>query len=228
MKEKSTKTISKFKKAVSVYTAILGILMAFYLINITKSLIEYEENQVEKYLDNQIKEIVTKRINKKVEQEVTNLERIKWSKFESAKTNNNIILEEILTSGSITYKQKEESFEEDKLVYEIYVQDKLVLEITLDGSKKSTRLGLLTFSIWQIEKIENKLEEGIWGYKIVIPNNYKAYVNGILVTEDERIKEENTALTEVLKYTEIPYNVMYEIKGLHKKPEITVIDENNQ
>ncbi len=229
MKEKSRNTAFSFKKALIIYTLVLSSLMLFFLGYVVVSLIEYEKNQVEKYLDNQIKEIVAKSTNKKLEQEITNLERIKWSKFESTKTNTAEILEETLTNGSITYKQKEDSFEDDKPVYEIYVQDKKVFEITLDGTKKVSRLGLLNFSIWKIEKIENQLEEGILNYKIVIPSNTKAYVNGILVTEEEKIqKEENTALEEVAKYTDIPYNVMYEIKGLHKKPEIKVINENNQ
>ena len=228
MKEKSTNIGNIFKKVVILYTIILGILMVFFLMFVTKSLIEYEKNQVENYLDKQIKEIIAKSTNKKLEQEVVNLESIKRSKFESSKINVGEILEETLTSGEITYKQKEDNFSEDKPIYEIYVNNKKILEITLDGTKKSTRLGLLTFSLWQIEKIENKLEEGILNYKIVIPKDYKVYVNGILVTEEESVEEENPSFAEILKFTDIPYNVTYEIKNLHKKPEIKVMNETNQ
>lgn len=227
MKTEKTKKLTKFKIFLIAYTIFLAILMLLFLGYISQSLIKYEKNQVENYLERQIKDLKIKSTNNQLE--IIGLENIKTSKFEKEEINAIEILKELLTTKNITYKQKENNLEEDKPIFIIYADDTPILEMTLDGTKKEHRLGLLTYSIWETIKIENKLEEGIYNYKIIIPNTYQAFVNNQLLTEEEKIKqEENIVLQEILKFTNIPYNIIYEIKGFYKKPEIKVIDENNR
>ena len=226
--EKTRKPITKFKIFLIAYTVFLASLMLLFLGYVGHSLVKYEKNQVENYLEKQIKDLKIKSTNNQIEQEIIGLENIKTSKFEKEEINPTKILRELLTTKNITYQQNENDWEEDKPVFTIYADDTPILEITLDGTKKENRLGLLTYSLWKTKEITNKLEEGIYNYKVIVPSTYQVYFNDKILTEKEIINAKNDSLQEVAKYTEIPYLVEYEVKALHQVPQIKVIDENDK
>ena len=195
--------------------------MTAFLIYVADSLIQYEKNQKENYIQNTIEELKKGKIKDYID--ISNIEK---SEFENPETDVEEAISEILKTQNITYKKSKNSIDENKPVYEIYADKNQILEITLNGDKKENRLGLLTYNKWKTEKITNKIENGIYKYNISAPNNYKIYVNGKELTEQQIIqKNKNEGLTQISKYTQIPYIVEYEIPNLLKQPEIKILDE---
>lgn len=225
MKEKKEKT--KFQKFLILYSIILAILMILFLIYVGNSLVKYENNQIENYLNDTIKELQSASEKNKLSDHILNLSTIKKSKFEKDNVTIEESLKEVLKdTKNITYKQQENT-EEDHPVYDVYYKENKILEISLDGTKKMYRLGLLTFSLWSLDNIKSNMENGLYNYTIHVPSTYNVTINGLNLDEEDRASvEEQEGLTEISKYVEIATPVSYEIKGLLKKPEISITDES--
>lgn len=223
--KKKNKEKSTFKKILTIYVICLLILMSVFLIYVADSLIQYEKNQTENFIKSSIQEIKKSAKKGKLEKYL-DLSKIEKSKLE--KTNMTIEdgIEELLENPNIIYKENKDS-SENKPIYDIYLNNNLIFNIELSVDKKENRMGILTFYKWKIEKITNKMEKGICVYNILVPNNYKVYVNNNELTEEYIIeKVQNEGLTQISKYEEIPYIVKYEIPNLFVKPEVKIVDEN--
>lgn len=229
MKSKNRKRrMTKFKKILLIYSGVLAIPMIIFLIYVTNSLISYENNQLEKYIDMEIGELKKAAEKGKLTDIIGSLPNIEKSKYESDNVDAEEGLKELLKSDKISYKLSEKSTSDDAPIYDIYIDNNPIFELSLDGSQKEQRLGLLTYSIWKTNKITNKMEKGIFSYVIEIPSTYKVSVNKIeLSKEDIKKSDLNESIEQVSLYQEIPYMVTYEITNLIKKPTITITDENN-
>lgn len=217
---------TKFKKFLLIYTIILVLLMAIFLIYVADSLIQYEKNQTENYIQYTIEELKEVCKKGKIENYI-DISKIEKSEFEKKETSIEEGINKILEIQNITYKKSKNSIDENKPIYDVYANEKQILEITLNGDKTENRLGLLTYNKWKIEKITNKIENGIYTCNILAPNNYKVYVNEKELTEQQITqKEQNEGLTQISKYIEIPHIVKYEIPKLLKQPEVRILDEN--
>lgn len=221
--EETQKSI--FKRFLIIYVSILAVIMITFLIYVVDSLIKYENNQIDNYMANLIEDLKKASKNNKIEKyiETSNLD---ISEFEKKNTTINAGFKELLNSQNITYKlQKEET----NPTYDIMVNEKKILEVKLNGEEKQNRLGLLTFNKWETEKIETITENGLYTCNILVPNNYKVYVNDKELGQ-EQIKEtvQNEGLTQISKYIEIPFIVKYEIPNLLKEPTVKILDENGQ
>ncbi len=224
MNEKKAKT--KFQKFLMIYASILGILMVSFLIYVGSSLVKYEKNQIENYLQNTIKKLQKESTKKTLATPIENGIAVNKSKFEKENVNIESILEEILKEEeSITYQPTSDSTE-DNPVYKVYYKENPILQIELDGTKKIHRLGLLTFSEWEVKSIKSSMENGLYNYTLELPSTYKVTVNGMELTDEDKTEEiKNENLEEVAKYVEIPTNITYEIKGLWSIPKINITDE---
>lgn len=199
--------------------------MLAFLCYVADSLIKYEKNQTENYMENVISDLKKASKNKKIGKYI-DTSKINISEFEKANVSVNEGFNELLNTQNITYKLNENSKENENPIYDIYANEQKILEISLDGAQKENRLGLLTFNAWKTEKIEPKMENGLYTCNILVPNNYKVYVNGKELTEEQIIeKVQNEGLTQISKYVEIPYIVKYEVTELIKKPDIKILDE---
>lgn len=217
---------TKFKKFLLIYTIILVLLMAVFLIYVANSLIQYEKNQTENYIQNTIEELKKACKKGKIENYI-DISKIEKSEFEKEETSIEEGIYQLLKTQNITYKKSQNSTNENKPIYDVYANEKQILEITLNGDQKENRLGLLTYNKWKIEKITNNIENGIYTCNIVAPNNYKIYVNEKELTEQQITqKKQNEGLTQISKYIEIPEIVKYEIPKLLKQPEVKILDEN--
>ena len=222
MKNKREK--SNFKKFLIIYVAILTIIMIGFLIYVLDSLIKYEENQTENYIKSVIEDL--KRASKKGKiEKYIDISNIEMSEFEDKKITISEGFEELLNSKKITHKLNNE----EEQIYDIYAEDELVLQLHLNDEKKENRLGLLNFTKWKIEKIETKMEKGLYKCNIIVPNNYEVYINEKKLTEENITeKNQNKALEQISKYIEIPYLVKYEVTNLIKQPKVKILDENKK
>lgn len=213
---------SKFKKFLIIYVAILVAIMLTFLIYVADSLVKYEKNQIDNYIEGVIKDLKKASKNNKIEKYI-NTSEIKVSKLENSKTSINEGFQELLNSENITYKLNNEK----EHIYDVYDDKNLILQLHLDGTETANRLGLLNFTKWKTEKIETKMEKGIYTCNIVVPNNYEVYINENKLTEEnitEKVQEEG--LAQISKYVEIPYLVKYEVPNLLKEPKVKILDEN--
>ena len=220
---KKEKTKSKFKKFLSIYVIVLIILMLAFLAYVADSLTKYEKNQIENYMNDVVATLgkSSKKIGKYID-----TSNLKISEFEKKNASINEGLKYIANNQKITYKLSKESTQEEKPIYDIYADDENILQITLDGTNKKTRLGLLTFNEWEIDKVEVKREEGLYVCNIIVPNNYTVYVNDKkLSSEQIESSNQDEGLAEISKYTQIPYTVKYKITNLLKKPDIKIVDD---
>lgn len=219
---------SKFKKFLIVYTVILVICMMAFLWYVADSLMKYEANQIDNYMESAINKIIKDSVTGKIE-EYIDVSEMKISEFEKNETTISQGFEELFINNKITYKLNEESKSEEKLIYNIYANEELILEVELNGSQKENRLGLLTFEKWKIEKITSKMENGLYTCNILVPNNYSVYINDQKLSEGQmKEKVQEDGLEQISKYVEIPYVVKYEITNLLKQPNVKILDENNK
>ena len=217
---------SIFKKFLIIYVIILAALMLVFLGYVADSLIKYEKNQIDNYIEATINNLKKASKNNKIEKHI-DISKIKTSKFENTNVSINQGFYELFNTQNITYKLNETSTNDQKPIYDIYAGEEKILELTLNGKQKENRLGLLTFNVWKTENIEPKMENGLYTCNILVPNNLKVLVNGKELTEEQITeKVQNEGLAQISKYVNIPYIVKYEVTELLKKPEVKLLDQN--
>lgn len=213
-----------FKKILIIYVIILVAIMLAFLIYVADSLVKYEKNQIENYMENVISDLKKASKNKKID-----TSKITKSEFEKEKTTIDEGFRELVTTQKVTYKLNENSKEAEKPIYDIYASNQKILEVELDGTKKENRLGLLTFNNWKTTKIELTSEKGLYTCNILVPNNYTVYVNDKKLAEEQIAeKVQNEGLAQISKYIEIPYIVKYEISNLYKKPDVKILNQEGK
>lgn len=224
--EQKNKEKSIFKKFLNIYVIILFILMLAFLGYVADSLVKYEKNQTENYIEGIINNLKKASKNKKIEKYI-DISKIDISEFEKTNVSVNEGFNELLNTNNITYKLNKSSTENEKPIYDIYANDNKILEISLNGTKKENRLGLLTFNSWKTEKIEPKMETGLYTCNILVPNNCKVYINDKELTEEQITEKiQNEGLAQISRYVEIPYIVKYEVNNLLKEPDVKILDSN--
>lgn len=219
---RNKKEKSNFKKFLKIYIAILTTIMIGFLIYVADSLIKYENNQIDNYIENLIEELQDASKKGKIEKYI-NTSDLEINKLENKGTTISQGFKELLNTEEITYKINSEK----EQIYDIFVDGKLALQVKLNDNKKENRLGLLSFTKWETESVEMKMEKGVYTCGVLVPNNYEVYINGNKLTQSditEKVQEEG--LAQISEYVEIPYIVKYEITNLLKKPEVKILNEN--
>lgn len=201
--------------------------MLVFLGYVADSLIKYEKNQIDNYIEATINNLKKAGKENKLGRYM-DTSKIKVSEFDS---NTRKAIDEgfyeLLNTQNITYKLNETSTNDQKPIYDIYAGEEKILELTLNGEQKENRLGLLTFNVWKTQNVEPKMENGLYTCNILVPNNLKVLVNGKELAEEHITeKVQNEGLTQISKYVDIPYIVKYEVTELLKKPEVKILDQN--
>ena len=224
--EEQVEKKSGFKKFIIIYVAILTVLMAIFLIYVADSLIKYDNNQIENYMETIISDL--KKVSEKgnIGKHI-DISKINVSEYEKETTSISKGFYELLSREEITYKLSENSKESKNTIYDIYAGENKILEVYLDGTKKENRLGLLTYNKWKTEKIEETLDGGLYTCEILVPSDYKVYINNKELSKENIVeKVQNEGLEQISKYVEIPYIVKYEIADLLIKPEVKILDKD--
>lgn len=220
---------SIFKKFLMIYVMILVAIMLIFLGYVADSLIKYEKNQTENYIETTINNL--KKASKKNQLgRYIDISKVNISEFDNdTRQAINQGFYELLNTQNITYKLNENSNDEQNPIYDVYAEKEKILEITLDGTKIENRLGLLMFNSWKVKNIEPKMENGLYTCNILVPNDYKVLVNGKELTENYiKEKVQNEGLAQISKYVEIPYIVNYEVTELLKKPDVKILDKTGK
>ncbi len=227
-KKKKKKDKYAFKKFMVIYIFILTILMIISLIYVVNSLKTYERLQVSNFLDSTM-EKVRKAGEKSKISEYVDLSNLKLSKFEKDKDSKDKLVAKLIKDSKFTYKLNSESLDLTNPIYDVYAGDEILFNVKLNGEKKVTRLGILTFQDWKLDSIKLAKTDGIYECNIEVPSNLKVYVNGIRVTDSEKAEGElDEGLKEISNYADIPYLIRYTVKGLVKEPEVKIEDKSGK
>ncbi len=129
----------------------------------------------------------------------------------------------------LTYRQVQKGFDTAALRYEVISGGIKVADVTLREKSSREILLLLTLQEWELGAVEPRLGT-MEPYTFVVPDSYTVTVNGVPLSETERV-DEPTEL-ELLKpvsefvsvYSPLPKLVQYRVEGLFQEPEIQVLD----
>ena len=185
---------SRYKKSLIIYSSILGALALIFLIYIFITLITYENHQINNYLINTI--------NKLSDQELSNY----LSEYNLASD----LLEQY---QEITSKKDLEVKKIADEEYEIYDGNRQIFTITTKVLKNKTKLGLFTYQEREVVDIIPNLSRGLFYYDVIIPSNYKLYLDGEEITDYS--KSSNFIDLDFMYYnSSMPSLVTYEINNL--------------
>lgn len=214
-KEKE-KNKSKFKSFLIKYSIVFAILMVAFVVYVVHCLIDYENLQVDNYLSSTMNNISN----------YLDTSNFEVSKYEG--NNANSAISSVLKSGNLTYKLNEDSLDLNNPVYDVYLDNDVLFNVSLNGEEKVTELiGLLTVQRWKIDKIEFAKNKKNYEYEIIVPENCTVFVNDIKIDEDDQVEEYvNEELQDLAKYADVPHMNKYKISNLLKDPKIKVEDEN--
>lgn len=219
MRKKSRKKKTLYQKLLIAFTCILLILSEIVIIYVAYSLKLYDDNIIDNYMDNVLNDInKAVRYNNADKYFAVNDLSSDYEKTSSL----NKGYQELFKDNKVKYIKAKD------LVYDIYAGDTLVATITLDDSNKVTKLGLLNFSILKIKDIKTYSEEGLYKVEALISSEYDLYINNKKVTEKDLLSENNIeGFEELPENVTIPKEKIYLVKNLTYKPEVKILDKNN-
>lgn len=217
-----------FKKFFTIYLKLLIALMIIIIIYVINSLLTYKSLQVDNYLDSLMEKIADAGEKNNISKYI-NVSDIKLSKYESKDDKPDKAIASVLKSDNLKYKLNKESTDLNNPVYDVYVEDKPFLSVSLNGEKKVVRLAILTMQDWKLDKVQLTDSKNLYECVIKVPNKYSVYVNDIKVKEEDKdVGEVNEELNELSNYTDLPYIAQYTIKNLLKEPTVVIKDENGK
>ena len=227
MRKKTRKKLF-FKKFLTTYVIVLTVLMILTILYVINSLLTYKKLQVNNYLSSIMDKVISSGKKGKISKYI-DVSSINLSEYESKKTKTDKVIAETLKTSEVVYKLNNDSNDLNNPVYDVYINNKPFLKVSLNGEKKITRLGLLTMQDWKVNKIEMVTDKGLYDCIIEVPNEYKVYVNDIEVKESDKVKGETLEeLNELSKYADLPYIEQYKISNLLKEPKIEIKDKNGK
>lgn len=182
-----------FLKIYLCFTAALLLIMAICLINVGLTLKDYEKSQPEHIAA----ENMTNICNAAKSGSLSSV--IDLSKLNSTEISE---LTENLTNGSPTLKLTKSSEGGEKLVYSIVSKDDALIDISLSGENKGTKLLLFNMTEWSVSEVR----VSFYNYELTLPKSLKLIVSG-----KEAIG------------TETESGMKYSVRSI-KKPEVVIRD----
>lgn len=212
---------SLFKRSLIGFTLVLVILCELALFYVFNTLKRYEQGDVSIYMQTLTNDLSSAAKKEKMEKHLT------FAKLESPYEKNTSLAKgykELFENNKAKYEKGEKENE-----YIIYAGDVKVAKVTLDGSKKEKRLGLLNYPVWEVKSMEAFNEKGLYNYDIFLADNLKLYINDVEVKNSDLI---DSVVLDEYKELEgksiIPKINHYQIVNLTQKPKFKVLDENNK
>lgn len=215
------KRASLYKKALIIFSSILVILGIIFLIYVYRSMVLYERNLV----DNYISYLAS---HGDLSKEVSdNLFEISKYEKKNAKITDGV--KKIYKSKDLVVKKNTKESTDSTHAYDLKINDNVITTVKLKSVDKYKRMAILTIDEWEVENIDTFFENGIYNYEIVIPANYKLYINDIEVSkEDIASTGDVEGMERLTNYVEVSKSNTYKINNLVYEPEIKILDENNK
>lgn len=211
-----------FKKYIIILTSVSAVLMALFIVYVIDSLNKYEDYQIDNYMKNVIKNI-DKNVN------IIGVDDVKKGAFDKSDASVRKGLVYLAENDVLTYSLNYESKDENSPIYDVRNGHDALLQVTLNAKDSVTRLGMFTYKEWEVKEIKMLKKDGLFDYKISIPNVYTAEVNGKKLTINESTDSVHYSdLLDIAKKVKLTYQVDYVVKGLTDVPDVKVMDNNGQ
>ena len=213
--------MSKYKKSIIIFSIIIASLISIFLIYTYRSLVLYERNLVENYINYLIKNGALDNENSESLFKISALEK------DNAKIKDGI--KKLYKSDSLSYEENKKESHDDTYVYDIYNHDVLISKVTLKKKKEYKVMGILTSNEWEIESYINYFSHGLYTYEITIPETYKLYINDKLVGSDYITESSDLeGFEDLTKFIAVDKKNIYTIENLVYEPQIKITDENDK
>lgn len=207
---------SLYSKAMTLFIILLLMLTILFLLYVTNTMIEYEESLI----DNHIKKLVTSgTLANNIE-----IDDYEKNKYETSNISSKNGLKKLLKTSDVeVVKNKKEKGN----VYDLYLNDANVATISFKKVGSHKKMLILTIDEWEITEVKTNFERGLYYYDVIIPTNYKLYINGLEVTDSYKEGDLDN-LDNVTKYVDVAKTNIYTLDNFIEKPEIVIKDENGK
>lgn len=211
---------SLYKKSLICFVTILIGIGILFLTYVYKSMITYERNLVDNY-------IAYLGQSGKLFEDSDDLFEV--SKLEKNNTSISKGLKKLFSTDKIKYKKNSKLSSETDYVYDLYLDDLNLGNVTLVSKDTYTKMAILSINEWEVKNIDLKFDKGLYFYEITIPENYKLYINDSLVSKDYITSSGDVpGLDRLTKYVEISKSNTYEVDKLVNEPDIKILDNTKK
>ena len=210
---------SLYYKSLSLFTILLVILGIIFLIYVFNSMILYERN----LSDNYINYLITSgKITKDINDNLFNV-----SKYEKDNAKITDGINKLFKSNDLKISKNTKISTNEIYAYDLIINDNIVSTVSLKSVNSYRRMAILTIYEWDVTDIKTYFDEGIYHYDISVPKNYEVYINNNLVSDNDIVKESDVVgLERLTDYVEIDKSKTYKINNLVYEPKIKILDEN--
>ena len=212
--KKRWKRYSNYKKSMILFCILLLILTLTFMVYVYSTMIEYENNEVTNYIKNEFR---SGKITDNLD-----IEEFDKSKYETSNSSIRKGLKNLCKNSNLVVEKKKGSKD---YTYNVYSNDALLATVTLEKKDSYKKMLILTIDKWEIKNIESNFERGIFYYDIVLPSDYKLYINNIEVT-DSYEETDYQGLEKVTKYVSIAKTKTYKLDNFISNAKIVIKDES--
>lgn len=214
------------------YIILIGVLVIFMVvvfIYVWNTMKKYEASQPKYTIEGIIEKIQTGTLDIPVTGGVTKTS----GKFEKGETGTTSFDFNTMFKGkTLTYQKDKESYNQDKPIYDIIENNKVIAKVKLSAVNTHNVMAILAISDWDVTEITANMamqETGNINVSVTMPSNFSATLNGIALSDTERKGEPQAKkeMENVGQYAEVPKFVTYEVTGLSKAPVLSIKDNNN-
>lgn len=212
---------STYKKCLILVTILFALLGCIFLGYVYNSMIIYERNLV----DNYIKYLASSgKLTSNIDDNLFEI-----SKYEKKNAKITDGIKKVFKDDDLVIKKNSKLSKDGIFVYDLNIKDNTVCTVSLKSKKTYTRMAILTIDEWEIVDAKTNFEKGIYNYEIIIPYDYKLYINNVEASSEDMIEEGDIkGLERLTKYIEISKSKTYEINNLVFEPNIKIVDSNNK
>ncbi len=194
-----------------------------------RSLIAYEDSQVEHHVDRLLAEFEKMAKDGSVEAKVSKAmeAHVLSGEFEAADIIKQQYLDNLKNVEKFTCQKSKNSYGTTNPVYDIYGDGELVAQMKLESYNPKRILAILEVCDWRIKSINPAISGSTKGYTYTIPSDYTIEINGTkLDSENDSHIVARTEIPKELKnlteYVSFSTNVTYHISGLWDEPKVVI------
>lgn len=205
----------------AVFVLVMVVFWVFVISYVKKCLVIYENSQpeyiVEEFMDSLENGIA--------------FDNVSFTKSSSRFENPDIYKEKYLKDiegKTYTYEKSAQSYDSAHPAYNIYADDALIAQVTLNEVSSEPLMLILSSQEWEIESIEPLYTTGTQGVTVVVPDNYSVFVNDVKLDSRELtgVSREIDDFQYAKEYVDVPKLVEYRVEGMLNAPDVTIY--NNQ
>lgn len=213
------------KKYIIILAAVLTVLSGAFLFYVADSLKKYENNQLDKYMENFMEDLK----DASNEIAIVGMDSLKKSDFDKSDADIKRGLAFLAQNDSLTFQQSAESKDANSPIFDIYDGGNPLLRVTLNCQDVTTCLGMFSYNIWEVKEVKILRNTGLFDYEISLPYCYSVELNGKKLTEKQSVDSlQFTGLAAVAKQINLSWQANYLIEGLTDAPDIKVTDRNGK